>query len=56
LSTLRAYLESQIKTLKTERDNINGLLDRKSEELSRTRSEFSAENRKLHEEINNLRN
>lgn len=31
METLRQYLESQIKTLKAERDNINDLLERKSD-------------------------
>lgn len=38
---MRAYLESQIRTLKSERDNINDLLERKTDELFRTRDEFA---------------
>ena len=53
---MRTYLESQIRTLKSERDSLNDLLEKKTDELFRTRSEFAAESKKLNNEIQSLRN
>ena len=38
LETTKAYYESEIRTLKTEKDTVNGLLDNKNDELQRARS------------------
>lgn len=38
LETTKAYYESEIRTLKTEKDTVNSLLDNKSDELQRSRS------------------
>jgi hypothetical protein len=55
METLRKYLETQIETLKAERDNINNLLEKKSDELSRTRSDTSKDIKELREEAHTLR-
>lgn len=38
LETTKAYYESEIRTLKTEKDTVNSLLDNKNDELQRARS------------------
>lgn len=38
LETTKAYYESEIRTLKTEKDTVNSLLDNKNDELQRSRS------------------
>jgi hypothetical protein len=55
LELTRATLESQVKTLMFERDNINDLLDKKTDELSRARKQFESEQRSLISEIQSLK-
>ena len=55
LELTRATLESQVKTLMLERESLNDLLDKKTEELARARKQFENDKRNMNSDIQSLK-